>query len=476
MNEELLPELNEETKDAIEYYFSHIYSTEDNELIDSVIEKEVFIENCNPMRFSFLSDSMIHTELIFENLSVKTDDSAFDPEKNNMKITTLYDEELYVSFSSVSAVRTKLRDTEPDSLCNTPWSVIFKISTYISDRKPYDLSEKEKEVYPLARFLSLLLSPFSSFREGCNDSVIKVGADLFSSLCDEYGFKDFYKYRLIFLSDVNPRKKITAVNEMERKLNDIKYKPLFDRIYNTLYESQKDYPTPAKFFYDKAELEKKRKKITKLLRSYGYEGEYPNFHKDGKLQKMRTVQSYDQLYTLMKNSPSRFFISVTESYNVDEEMPIFDFVCATHAKRKKEVFADNILGCLFFDKGHRVCDFFTDTEYPDDGEERRIPLDFMTHIAVRKAELLPLSKEEAIRINGKMPFPFLLFIVMAVFGSVFFGVLFTPAMMLMTYIFEGEMTIELIWWLKFGIAAGLSFGVLFSLIMALLYKFAGRRR
>ena len=479
MNEEnkTLPVLDEDTKAAVEYYFSTIYGTEEVDVFADINNNEELSENNNTIRFSFISDSMIYTELVFENLTVKSEsDISREDDKYYMTVETLYSEDIYLSFSCVTAEKTKLRDTDPDSLSSAPWSVIFKIASYIRERKPHELSSKEKEVYSLSYFLSIFLSPSLLFRESRNDDIMKDGADLFSSFCSEYGFKDFYKYRLILLSNINPKKKIRALSEMERKLNDIKYKPLFDRIYNALYESQKDYPTTAEFFCDKEELEKKRRKIIKVLRSYGYEGEYPHFYKDGKLSKLRTVQSYGQFYTLTKNSPARFFISITESYIIAEEIPVFDFCCAAHVKRRKEEFTDNILACLFFDKGHRVYDVFMDTEYSDEGEERRIPLDFMAHIAIKKAELIPLSKEESLRINGKVIFPFMLFIVMAVIGSVFFGGLFTPAMMLMTFIIEGEMTIELIWWLKFGVSAGLSFGLLFSLVMAILYKISSTRR
>ena len=417
--------------------------------------EKIILEDCET---DFDSCSIFE---VFEYNLSKSDDKY---------LLTVYldNDEVHIKFSSAHSENDIKKPVDFEFYCYSPWSIIYFGASSVVDKyeiSPSLLNEKEKDILPIMFFFNFLFSPFKTEKSDNRADNIEKGYHSFIALCKKFGFEEIISKKIDFFSG--------SYNKIDRQcarigseLSDIKYKPLFDEIYSLLTDSQKDYPSEIELYSSKEELDAQRNKITEILYSHGYKGEYPEFYKDGKTKQTRNVMSYGVTYTVFKNSTARYFIRVSENYDVYEGNIIFNFICATHIKRKNEDFADNAISAMFRDKGHRFFSVVSNVY------ENFVSLDILTNAAVKKAELIKLSKEERKLLSETNHHIFLrLFLFVFVFTSVFFGVFFTLFIMLLSLIFVGRAGIEAIPWGQVGLVSGLSFGGISTLAMMFILIF-----
>ncbi|MGN1127218.1 MAG: hypothetical protein ACI4RI_07230, partial [Ruminococcus sp.] len=177
------------------------------------------------------------------------------------------------------------------------------------------------------------------------------------------------------------------------KLNCKEYEVLWREIFKIISEAQKDYPSQASVFVQSSVPEETRAKIQSLMENHGYMGEYPDFVKQGSVKGSPFVNSYGDGYFVNKKKIAVFHIHCTEIFHGEDL--VVEFLCGTEMLDKDETMGD-IYSCLFNSKGNT---FFTTVNYESDyfdesGEAQSQNLETRVQIAVKKAELKKLSKEE----------------------------------------------------------------------------------
>ncbi len=208
-----------------------------------------------------------------------------------------------------------------------------------------------------------------------------------------------------------------------------KYEPLWRELYNLLVKTQKEYSSKASVAFSEL-LDETRNNIQKLLESHGYSGTYPDFVKSGAIRGIRLADSYGMSYFTGTEKNVVYHIHCTEECFNKHLM--IEFICGTKLLRKNDT-AGDAYSCLFNAKGRS---FFQTISYEsdyinNDGELETNNLEQRVQIAVKKAELQKLTKEERKAIVGcDIPYLILFFLVFFVMGGLF-GIFMTLGMALL---------------------------------------------
>lgn len=203
------------------------------------------------------------------------------------------------------------------------------------------------------------------------------------------------------------------------------------------------------------------------MESYGYTGQYPDFVKQGEMKKIHLAESYDKTYFVGKEKNVQYHIKCldsgcNDSYNIN-------FICGTVILRNGES-AEDIFDCLFDANGKRLSKniLYESRRFDEDRNIVSGNLEQAVHVAVKKAELQKLTKEER-RIYGtstSLSIGLFLFAIWLFIG-LFFGVFMTLGMMVLgavlTAILLGpqeipSMIMEIPWW-KLWVVGFIGFGV-----------------
>ncbi len=359
-----------------------------------------------------------------------------------------FEQSLVIRFSDVE-IKEDIFDATSSVFSTDPWDYLVEAVSDIIEKEKYIgkycFNEKEKDLLPLFEELKVFHWMYSDTQTtSCNFSVLK-------SYLKEFNFNSLLKDFEMFEKTLsNWNKRIQMSERIKAKLNQAKYEPLWRKIYNQVLESQAEYPLKSDICCDKNSLNELRNKIQYYMELHGYSGTYPHFVKHGSMDKIHLAQSHKMSYFVGKEKNVEYHILCNEEYS-SEQFSI-QFLCGTAILRKSTKIYD-IFSCFFNADGKR---FINEISYDTSFNEYALShnLENIVRIAVKKAELTKLTKEERKKYeNSKIiSIPMILF--GALFMGLLFGVLMTLGMMLlsilMTVIFASpqeipEMLTEMPW-------------------------------
>ena len=421
------------------------------------------------------------TILVFENASFDYDEIVEDIcftdstiiKRNDKYVFTAEFEnaEEYTPFSITftdARIDVLITNACEATFVNTPWMHLFSIASTILSKcnlYPETLNDTEKELMPLVAEISGLL-PYNVVPEELKSD----GFPILKSYLEEPGYSKPLKLLEKHEKDTTGKYKFAL--KLLKELHEKKYEPLWRKIYNLISESQKDYPSSAEEFCSEKSLSEIRGKIQAYLESKGYFGTYPDFIKHDSIRSYRLAEAYNMSYFVGAEKNVIYHIHCSEEFS-DDQLSI-DFLCGTQLLKKNEEPGD-IYSCMFNSNGR--C-FFNKVLYgcdcTDDGEIATEKLEQFVHIAVKKAELQKLTKEER-KLLGQLKYSFV-----SIFSSAFllmgglFATLMTLGLMLIALLITAilipeeipSMFAEMPWFLLFSLS-WILFGGAMGIITAL---------
>ncbi len=457
--------LPEEVKNAFFHLFDREYYVKnDFKLLDNVLEVSVnttaaYEEKLILSNAKYLSDKKFDTFCFFENCSLTKDNGIY---KLTGEASSFDEEEFELSVTFTSA-KTKIVSLNPTNsyLDNTPWEQLLGISHCILDKEDFENSFNELEIklLPLLKEIKSLLFAFG-------DS--KLSFPIFEALVKKHGFYELLPViEKIKAKNISDKRKVFFVSQLTNKLNLIKYKPLWQEIYDLICESQKEYPTYTQSKQPKNVITRRQNKATKLMREHGYNGEYPLFYKKGSLKGFHLFESYDMSYfTILEKNPIHY-IQFEENHNQEDDI-FFNFSYGTEFLKPKEKMSD-INSCRFNCKGKKHINSISFKA--DYDEDEKISLEERINIAVKLAEFKKLSKEEkskTFNAFGSLSDKFTVFLITFILSGFLFASLFIPAMMafcaFMLWIDGMPVIINDIPWLIFYFVTWAGFGIPMGII------------
>lgn len=347
--------------------------------------------------------------------------------------TVNYANDLYIQF----AVR--FTDAKVDislfradeQFCNPPpWLYLISVAEEILQKQVLSgdlLNAREKELLPLIKEIGMLSCLTDVEYESDEAGFLQL-----TSYIIRFGYNELLPLIEKLKNGYCDRKKrYRFTDKLLSKLNTQKYEPLWREIYDKLVESQDGYLSKAVVYTSPELLNETRKSIQNLMESHGYSGEYPDFSKKGAIRNIRMADSYNMSYFIGAEKNVMHYIHCTEEY-FNEHLAI-QFLCGTEILRKNDRPGD-IYSCLFNAKGRRFFQSITyERDYVDGGREPiSDDLGKRVEIAVKKAELVKLTKEERKAIAGyDISYLQLFFFIFFVMGGAF-GIFMTIGFMLIS--------------------------------------------
>ena len=275
----------------------------------------------------------------------------------------------------------------------TPWTHLESIAVDIFDKYIYlpaeYLNDREREILPLIAEISKL-----SYWAVIPDEFKSVGFPQLRAYIVKYGYNELLPLvERLEKEYFDGNKKYSIIEKLTSKLNTQKYEPLWRELYNILVESQAEYPSRTELFCPTELLNETRSNIQKLMEAHGYSGEYPDFVKKGAIRGIRLAESYDENHFVGHEKNVVYHIHCTEEYFGEHLM--IQFLCGTELLKKNET-AGDVYSCVFNAKGRRLFQTMSyESEYINfNGEVETQDLEQRVEIAVKKAELIKLTKEE----------------------------------------------------------------------------------
>ncbi len=445
-------EFNEDVKTALwdlfenDYSFCHIKKEDKNAIIDlefgSSYDRTLILKNASGI-----------PEGNYDFISFKK--NALIKQGNEYRLTGVaenYDDSstpFEICFTDAKIHITLFRADE-QILCDTPWLHLQSVAGDILDKCFLGnyLNESEKELLPLIAEISKL-----SYWTRIPEEYESADFSQLKSYIAKFGYTELLPLvENLEKEFFNDKKKDKAINKLVSKLNTQKYEPLWRELYNLIVKTQENYPSKEVYYFSTESLNETRKNIQNLMEHYGYSGKYPDFIKKGSTDKIHLAESYNTTYFVGHEKNVIYHIHCTEEY-FNEHLMI-QFVCGTELLRKGESPGD-IYSCLFNAKGRR---FFKTLSYEsgyinEKGEEDTDDLEKRVQIAVKKAELKKLTKEERKEI-GDVNIKLIFFFVFILMGGLF-SIFMTVGLMLFGIILclvEGQaqaihsLFTEIPWW------------------------------
>jgi len=328
-----------------------------------------------------------------------------------------------VSFSDAE-VKVELTKNTPAVFPENPVTALQSTASNLLDK--YALSKdflNEKETALLS--LAAELAETSYFAVIPEELEVK-SFTLLSSLAEKHGKKKLVRI-LQRLAEVYSKGKGSARlrDKFCKVMNTSECEPLWREMFVIFADSQEEYPSLSELYYSTEELGPIRERITELLYAQGYTGSYPDFEKRGELRAFRVTASYGNVYFVGREKNVRFFIHCTEEHFNGHLM--ISLGCGTHILRRNEKEGD-IYSCRFDGNGKRYFDSVSyEKDYiAEDGTVSSDDLDLRVGIAVKKAEMRKLTREEKKELQS-LSIPrssfFYLFILIFLFMGGLFGIL-----------------------------------------------------
>lgn len=369
-----------------------------------------------------------------------------------------FGEELTTPFSirfTDAKVEITLSRADEQTLMGTPWAWLESIAADILDKHIFlpdkYFNDKEKEILPLIAEISKL-----SYWAMIPDEFKSAEFPQLKAYIAKFGYNELLPLvENLEKEYFNENKKYRVVEKLVSKLDNQKYEPLWREMYNILVKTQEEYPSRVDLFCPTDLLNETRSNIQKLMEAHGYSGQYPDFVKKGEIRGVRLTESYDKSYLIGAEKNVVYHIHCSEEYFSEHLM--VEFLCGTELLKKDEV-AGDIYSCLFNAKGRRLFKTMSyESDYINDGELETQDLEQRVQIAVKKAELIKLTKEERKEFGDfDSPFWLLLLISIAIGGVI--SIISTIGFMLIGVIlcliiahpqFIPDMFTEIPWWKNF---------------------------
>ncbi len=405
-----------------EFYFENDFEWSDNNIeltVDSSVSYEEKL---------ILSDAKYSTDKKFDSLSFY--DNCSLVKENNIYILTgeaysdKEDEPFEMSITFTSA-KTEIKIFNPITISPfvslTPWDQLLNISISIIAKEDFEnsLNKSEIELMPLLKDIKNSLFLYSENTESFTN---------FKALISKHKYFELLPtIKKIESPHTSEKRKNVLSQRLINKLNLIKYKPLWQEIFDLLKKSQKEYPTYIETKKTKGTITKFRNKVKSIMYEHGYSGEYPNFYKQSSLKGIHLIDSYNITYTVAFEKNAVHHIHCEEKYDTENGIYLTFFYGTEFLKRGEAI--GNINSCRFNCKGKK---YVSSVIFNADFEEnQKLSLEEKIRIVVKKAEFKKLSKEENSKIFNSFSFSdkFAVFLITSLFFGFLFATMFIPAMM-----------------------------------------------
>lgn len=231
------------------------------------------------------------------------------------------------------------------------------------------------------------------------------------------------------------KKRLPACRGLNALLCRQEYEPLWRVIFEKIRQSQAEYPLEAAVRCDAEVLQRKRKAVQKIMKNSGFSGVYPDFTMRGPISGLHLEGSYEQSYFVAGEKNVVSHIHCMEACSSEGE-PVIQFLCGIEFLKKGEEGKD-IYSCLFNAKGHRMFRWVKDFRLLGAPAEVRNMDQHLAKIAVKKARLQRLTREEKKLCNVGAAPGWSLFWAFLLIGGGIFGVLMTLGMLLLSVVAIG---------------------------------------
>lgn len=342
-------------------------------------------------------------------------------------------EKIEITFSDAS-VEISLYKANELLFSETPWDYLQSVALAIGDRANFSesvLNEKEKSLLPLINEINMLLPLLSEKNKSYyiypDDEIPSPDFSNLKSYAQKYDYSELVTLIEEFENNYGGKKHDKFLKRLINSLNLQKYEPLWREIYAIIKDTQSDYPSEFADSCPTDMLDNIRNEIESKLHENGYNGSYPDFVKTGKLNGIHMVQSYDVDYIVGFEKNAANHIHCNELYS--ENGVKIEFLCGFERLRDNE--PSDIYSCMFNSKGKKFFQsFFVDIDMNSDAEEQRQTVDKFTQIAIKKAELKRLTKEERKAANTYAYSDLSVFLSVFIIMGGLFGIFMTLGFML----------------------------------------------
>lgn len=254
-----------------------------------------------------------------------------------------------------------------------------------------------------------------------------------------------------------------------RELSKQYYEPMWRELFEAFEASQEGLPQEWEFYCTPEQFEEHKRFVTVQMHARGFEGEYPHFCKKAPFRRLTVLNSFGESFFVGFEKYASHHIYCRAICRGGEKRITENYLCGTVFRKTPEEETD-IWSC-FFDRRGKT-NFSAVFNYPDGEENTAEERSLLASAAAKSAELRRLTKEERRR-KQNFQTPFLAYVLMFLFMSVSFGVLWTLGFMLIISVmallitFSFAAVAEIIFgvpWLLFGGFAGVLFGFIMTLV------------
>lgn len=307
---------------------------------------------------------------------------------------------------------------------DNPWRYLQMLAGMIS----YKAQISEAYCNDLERGLLPLLEEISNLNDVWKE---EMEFTRLKALADDFGFTKITQV-LCKLEAMPGKKRESACRRVNALLCHQEYEPLWREIFEKIKASQAEYPRKTDICCDAELLKKKRSAVQKIMESHGFYGEYPDFTFHGAIFGLHLESSYNQSYFVAGEKNVVSHIHCVEGCD-SNGTPAIQFLCGIEFLRKDEQPGD-IYSCLFNARGRRLYRWVLDYRLLYSPAEERDMDEQLAQIAVKKARLQRLNRQEKkVYHAGSVP-GWGLFWWILLFGGALFGILMTLAMMFLSAI------------------------------------------
>ncbi|MBR6776335.1 MAG: DUF3878 family protein [Clostridia bacterium] len=355
----------------------------------------------------------------------------------------------YLRFGDILFTKTVCYDlTSTQFYRGNPWIYLSHIAFMICCKREYapdTLNEKETALLPL---LEEIQQTFNVRAENTYEF------SLLHKMAEERGYTELKKR---FDKVKTARIKEIALAELTNVLSFIKYKPLWDEIYNAVKESQSEYE--PYILTDRSH----EKVIDAVMKERGFCGTYPDYVKVSATKGIINESSYGEIYTITKEKNAVCRVRCQEIGEDDGEKQIV-FLCGTAFLKEGAPAEDaDIYYCAFNAKGKALINT-VECNMESKDEIKKCAL-----IAAKRAERIKLTKAEKQHQKSNAPSFLSSFLPVFILGGGFFSIAFTLISLIIVVITAlaagesvGEFLRDMPWlfivlftWIGFGGAMGI---------------------
>jgi len=401
-----------------EYYVNDDFRYFDNTLEITVYSSVSYEQKLILFDAKFSVDKKYDSFCFIENCSLIKENDIY---KLTGEASNDVEEEYFDLSITFTSAKTEIEFFNPINsfIEETPWDQLITLSILITAKEDFENSFNDSEIKIMS-----LLNEIKNLSFIFNDKVESF-IELKALLSKHKYFKLLPLIEKIESKEITQKRRANLSLKLIRKLNLLKYKNLWQEIYDLISDSQKKYSTYIHAKKPKVTITKLKNKVNSIMQEHGYIGEFPEYYKHSALKGIHFIESYYNIYTVMSEKNVNHYIYCKE--NIDSENRIYlTFTYGSEFLKRRESMSD-INSCRFDCKGRK---YISSIQFNGDFEDsKRVSLEEKIKIVTKKAEFKKLNKEEKSKIFnifGSFFDKFKLFI----FTFVFFGFLFATGYIL----------------------------------------------